>query len=104
MTLVASPVAQSSPSARPDCGAVSFTGAQVWKAAPGTQPGNFFLRSAESFTVDTTNNPVGSLMLGYGATEAVLELGFLPSWYAAIFLDQSNSPTGDNSCFEQWSV
>lgn len=103
MTLVASPVAQSSPSAVPTSVPFSFSGAQVWQAAPGTQPDSFFLRSAESFTVDTANNPVGSLMLGYGATEAVLELGYLPSWYAAIFLDQSNSPTGDNSCFEQWS-
>ncbi|MDO8704115.1 MAG: hypothetical protein Q7J84_04140, partial [Sulfuricaulis sp.] len=103
MTLVASPVPQSSPSAVATAVPFAFTGAQVWQAAPGTQPGNFFLRSGESFTVDRTNNAVGSLLLGYGATEAVLELGYLPNWYTAIFLDQSNSPTGDNSCFEQWS-
>jgi len=30
---------------RPDCGAVQLYRAQVWKAAPGTQSGNFFLRA-----------------------------------------------------------
>jgi len=81
----------------------TITGAPVWLALPGTQSGYFTLRSGASFTVDTTNNTVGSLMLGYGATEAFLDLGYLPTWDAAIFLDQSTSPTGDNSCFQQWS-
>ena len=81
----------------------TITGAPVWLALPGTQSGYFTLRSGASFTVDTTNNTVGSLMLGYGATEALLDLGYLPTWDAAIFLDQSTSPTGDNSCFQQWS-
>ena len=58
-----------------DRGAFYITGAQVWQAVPGTQPGYYYLRNGESFTADRTNNPVGSLMLGYGATEAVLELG-----------------------------
>lgn len=103
MNLVANPVPQASPSAAPTAVPFALTGAQVWQAVPGTRPGYYFLRSGESFTVDRTNNPVGSLMLGYGATEAVFDLGYLPSWYTAIYLDQSNSPTGDNSCFEQWS-
>jgi len=103
MNFVANPVGQASPSAVATSVPFAFTGAQVWQAVPGTQPGFDFLRSGQSFTVDRTNNPVGSLMLGYGATEAVLELGYLPSWSTAIYLDQSASPTGDNSCFEQWS-
>jgi hypothetical protein len=103
MNLVANPVPQASPSAVPTAVPFALTGAQVWEAVPGTQPDYYFLRSGESFTVDRTNNPVGSLMLGYAADEAVFDLGYLPSWYTAIYLDQSNSPTGDNSCFEQWS-
>ena len=103
MTLVANPVGQPMPSALPTAVPFTFTGAQVWQAVAGTQPGYYYLRSGESFTVDRTNNPVGSLMLGYGATAAVLELGYLPSWSTAIYLDQSESPTGDNSCFQQWS-
>jgi len=103
MTFVANPVGQPMPSALPTAVPFTFTGAQLWLAMPGTQPGYYYLRSGLSFTADRTNNPVGSLMLGYGATEAVLELGYLPSWSTAIYLDQSDSPTGDNSCFEQWS-
>jgi hypothetical protein len=103
MTLVSNPIPQASPSAAPTTVPFSFTGAQVWQAVAGTQSGYDYLRSGESFTADRTNNPVGSLMLGYGATQAVLELGYLPSWSTAIYLDQSASPTGDNSCFEQWS-
>lgn len=103
MNFVANPVGQASPAAVPTAVPFPFTGAQVWLAAPGTQSAYDYLRSGESFTADRTNNPVGSLMLGYGATEAVLELGYLPSWSTAIYLDQSASPTGDNSCFEQWS-
>ncbi|MGO9061250.1 MAG: hypothetical protein ACLQU2_28290 [Candidatus Binataceae bacterium] len=103
MNFVPNPVPQASPSAVPTEVPFAFTGTQVWQAVPGTQPGFVYLRNGESFVVDRTNNPVGSLMLGYGATEAVLELGYLPSWSTAIYLDQSASPTGDNSCFQQWS-
>ncbi len=103
MQFVSNPVSQPSPSAVPTAVPFSFSGAQVWEAVKGTQSGYDFLRSGESFTVDRTNNPLGSLMLGYAATEALLELGYLPSWNTGIYLDQSTSPTGDNSCFEQWS-
>ena len=108
MTFVTKPVPQASPSAVATTVPFPFTGAQVWQAVPGTEPGYVNLRSGESFAVDTTNNPVGSLMLGYGATEANLELGVLgagtvSAYHPAIFLDQSDSPTGDNSAFEQWS-
>ncbi len=103
MTLVSNPVGQSQPSAVATAVPFAFSGAQVWEALPGTNSGYYFLRSGESFAVNTINNPAGSLMLGYAATEALFDLGSLPGWNTGIYLDQSESPAGDNSCFEQWS-
>jgi hypothetical protein len=107
MNLIANPVSQPSATASPVPVPNGFTlnGAQLWTAQPGTVPGDFVLRSAESFTTTegSDNNPLGSLMLGYGAKDAVLDLGWLSGYDGAIYWDQSESPTGDNSCFEQWS-
>jgi len=102
LNFVASPVPQASPSAVGTAVPFAFTGAQIWQAVPGTQPDTFTLRSAMSFTADRTKNPVGSLMLGYGATEADLVFGYLPTWSPAIFLDQTNT-AGASLGFEEWS-
>lgn len=103
LTFVPDPTPQATPAAVPASVPFPITGAPLWLALPGSQEGYLTLRSGLSFSVDTTNNAVGSLMLGYGATEALLDLGVVPDWAPAIFLDQSMSPTGDNSCFQQWT-
>lgn len=102
LNFVASPIPQASPSAAATAVPFPITGAQVWIAVPGSQPDTFTLRSAMSFTADSTNNPVGSLMLGYGATEADLVLGYLSTWPLAIFMDQSNVADAATG-FEQWT-
>ena len=80
----------------------STYGSQLWKAVPSPNPGAVFLRSSESFATSTqTTYP--SLLLGYGATAAPMDLGYLPNITPAIYWNQSKSPTGDNSTFQQWT-
>ena len=52
-----------------------------------------------------TSYPYPNLLVGYGATFAPLILGYVPQWNssACIFWNQEESPTGDNSQFQQWS-
>ena len=76
--------------------------AQLWKAVEASESGAFYLRSAESFAVSDTNPGVFSALVGFGATAAPLDLGFLSTWNTSIYWNQENSPTGDNSAFQQW--
>jgi hypothetical protein len=75
-------------------------GTQLWKAVAASD-GYFYLRSAESFV--TQQNDFPSMLTGYGASAAFLDLGFYSNWNTSIFWNQSASPTGDNSAFQQWT-
>ncbi len=85
-------------------------GSQLWKAVAATTSGYAYLRSAESFTVNnaqgfssTSNNTNWpNLLVGYGATAAPLDVGNASFNPAAIYWNQSGSPTGDNSAFQSW--
>ena len=85
---------------------------QLWKAVPWN--GNFFLRSAQSFQTNVAESTTAfpSPLTGYGEALAFLDLGYntvtssLPtnsSQQVAPFWNQSASPTGDQSAFQQWS-
>jgi hypothetical protein len=80
---------------------------QLWKAVPWNN--NLILRSAQSFEF---SQPFPSPLDGYGGALAYLDLGYnsLPSSLSTnssqpvgIFWNQSGSPTGDQSAFQQWT-
>ncbi|MGA2373170.1 MAG: hypothetical protein ABSG11_21120 [Candidatus Korobacteraceae bacterium] len=85
-------------------------GSQLWKAVAATTSGYVYLQSADSiitnnaqgFTSTTNNTNWPSMLLGYGATNAQLDLGNTSYNSAAIYWNQSGSPTGDNSAFQSW--
>jgi hypothetical protein len=83
----------------------SSNGAQLWKAIASSNDDSFFLRSAESFNVNQSNGTMPSLLVGYGATGAPLDLGYVPSYSSesAIYWGQSDSPTGNNGAFTEWT-
>ncbi|GEM_PF-3125511 len=82
----------------------SSGGSQMWKAVAGPTAGSLYLRSAESFAVSQVNQYAPSL-IGPGAPGMALDLGFGGplNLQAAIYSNQQNSPSGDNSGFQQWS-
>ena len=88
---------------------------QLWFAVPATTSGSFYLRSAESFSVNTTSN-TPNLLVGFGSSSVPLDLGYDAaspvSGYAppptAVFFNQQAAPTisggtADNSAFQTWS-
>lgn len=75
--------------------------AQLWKAIDAGN-GTFYLRSAQSFAT-STQQPLGSVLLGYGATYAAFDLGTFAGTAAALSWNQSESPNGDQSDFQRWS-
>lgn len=81
------------------------TGRQLWKAVAAAN-GNFYLRSAESFETKVQSGlSATSLLLGWGSTSAMLDLGNVPAYHTGpvIAWNQSSSPNGDQSAFQQWS-
>jgi hypothetical protein len=82
------------------------TGKALWKAVQSPNEGWFYLRSAQSFQTNTNADfPYPNLLVGYGADQALLDLGYLPQWSpsACIFWNQEESPIGDQSHFQQWT-
>jgi hypothetical protein len=75
---------------------------QLWKAVSGTTSGHYYLRSAQSFQLPPPST-VPSLLTGYGAQVAALDLGYVSSFNTSIYWNQKLSPTGDNSAFQQWA-
>lgn len=73
-------------------------GQQLWKAVDAGN-GNAFLRSAVSFSLGSS---YPSLLTGWGAGGAPLDLGYVGGWGAAIYWNQLQSPTGNATAFEQW--
>ena len=84
-------------------------GRSLWKAVQSSVSGQFYLRSAESFEPQLNGGDYTgmypSLLLGYGATFAPLDLGYVPAWNssACVFWNQEESPNGDQSAFQMWS-
>ena len=87
---------------------------QLWKAVSWN--GNIFLRSAESFKTYQASGGSGGVypspLTGSGGALVYLDLGWdtvtssLPNNSAqqlGLFWNQSGSPTGDQSAFQQWS-
>lgn len=79
------------------------TSRQIWKAIAGTQSGYYFLRSALSFDGPSTNGYSFNLLTGAGPAANALDLGYLSTYNTSIYWNQSASPTGDNSGFQQWA-
>jgi hypothetical protein len=71
---------------------------QLWKAVPGPTAGSLYLRSAESFAVSQVNLYAPSL-IGPGAAGMALDFGYdaASNLGPAIYANQQNSPSGDNS-------